>query len=88
MLNLFWFQTNPPKVALSLDLKSKNLIYVVPQYLCDLHALIKESHDPLALVEKACPLLQNFRKEGKNDVTNTGKDGGTTSEASSQVLTE
>jgi len=32
----------------------------------DLHALIKESHNSLTLIEKACPLLKNLRKEIKN----------------------
>jgi len=59
---------------------------IVPQYLRDLHALIEESHDPLTLVEKARPLLETLRKESLNDVTDEGKDGGTTSGASSPSL--
>ena len=41
MSNLFWFQTNSTKEAMSLELKSKNLMDIVPQHLCDLHALNK-----------------------------------------------
>mmetsp|Transcript_26987 Transcript_26987/g.27357 ORF Transcript_26987/g.27357 Transcript_26987/m.27357 type:complete len:89 (-) Transcript_26987:2-268(-) len=66
MANLFRFQTNPTKAALSPELKSKTLMDVVPPYICDLHALIKESHNSLTLIEKACPLLKNLRKEIKN----------------------
>jgi len=86
MANLFWFQTNPTKAALSPELKSKTLMDVVPPYICDLHALIKESHDPLTLVEKDFPLLETLRKESKNDITNKGKDGDTISGASSPSI--
>ena len=59
---------------------------VALQYLCDLHDMIKEYHDPLTLVEKACPLLKTLRKESKNNVTNKGKDVSTISGASSPII--
>mmetsp|Transcript_39956 Transcript_39956/g.46754 ORF Transcript_39956/g.46754 Transcript_39956/m.46754 type:complete len:97 (+) Transcript_39956:189-479(+) len=86
MTNLFRFQTNLTKAVLSPEPKSKTLMDAVPQYLCDLHALFEESHDTSTFVEKARPILENLRKDSKNDDANEGKDSSTTSGASSPSL--
>ena len=70
--------------ATAVDHVKKAVAFINDLY--DLHALIKESHDPLTLVEKDFQLLKNLSKESNNGVTNKGKDGDTPSEASSPSL--
>ena len=64
MATLLGFHTrNPNRDALLAEIKSKDILEQVPQYLKDLYFLLECDTDPLVLVEKARPLLDQLKKE-------------------------
>lgn len=64
MATLLGFHTrNPNRDALLAEIKSKNILDQVPQYLRDFYYLLEKDTDPLVLVEKARPLLDQLKKE-------------------------
>lgn len=64
MATLLGFHTrNPNRDALLAEIKSKDILDQVPQYLKDLYILLERDTDPLVLVEKARPLLDQLKKE-------------------------
>lgn len=70
MATLLGFHTrNPTRQALLAEIKSKNILSQVPQYLRDLYFLLEENSDPLIMVEQAQPLLEQLKKEVGNTTT-------------------
>uniref|UniRef100_A0A7S3L380 PCI domain-containing protein n=1 Tax=Amphora coffeiformis TaxID=265554 RepID=A0A7S3L380_9STRA len=64
MATLLGFHTkNPTREALLAEIKSKHLLEQVPTYLSDLYVLLEENSDPLEMVQKAQPLLQQLKQE-------------------------
>ena len=64
MATLLGFHTrNPNRDGLLTEIRSKNILDQVPQYLKDLYFLLEMDSDPLVLVEKARPLLDQLKKE-------------------------
>jgi translation initiation factor 3 subunit A len=64
MATLLGFHTrNPTREALLEEVKSRGIFDQVPEYLQQLHFLIEEDSDPLVLVEKAKPLLEQLAAE-------------------------
>jgi translation initiation factor 3 subunit A len=64
MAVLLGFHTrNPTREALLTEIRSKNILEQVPQYLRDLYVLLEETTDPLVMVENARPLLELLHKE-------------------------
>ena len=64
MAVLLGFHTrNPTREALLTEIRSKNILDQVPQYLRDLYILLEENSDPLVMVEEARPLLDLLQKE-------------------------
>jgi len=52
MATLLGFHTrNPTREALLTEIRSKNILEQVPQYLRDLYVLLEETSDPLIMVE-------------------------------------
>lgn len=75
MATLLGFHTrHPTREALLAEIRSKNIMENVPDYLRDLYVLLEENADPLIMVETAKPLLERLRQEiGTN--TNTASEG-------------
>jgi len=64
MATLLGFHTrNPSRDALLFEIKTRNILDQVPQYLRDLYYLLEKDSDPLVLVEKARPLLVQLKSE-------------------------
>ena len=64
MAVLLGFHTrNPTRESLLAEIRSKNILEHVPQYLRDLYLLLEATSDPLVMVETACPLLDFLNKE-------------------------
>lgn len=64
MSTLLGFHTrNPNRDALLAEIRSKNILDQVPQYLRDLYYLLEENADPLIMVEHASPLLEQLNQE-------------------------
>lgn len=64
MATLLGFHTrNPTREALLNEIRSKNLLEQVPQYLRDLYVLLEVTSDPRTMVEEARPLLDQLQKE-------------------------
>lgn len=64
MATLLGFHTrHPTREALLAEIRAKNIMDSVPPYLRDLYGLLEESSDPLLLVEKARPLLEQLKLE-------------------------
>jgi translation initiation factor 3 subunit A len=68
MASLLGFHTrNPTREALLSELRAKNIMADVPEYLRDLYRLLEENSNPLTLVEKATPLLERLRSENDGE---------------------
>jgi translation initiation factor 3 subunit A len=64
MATLLGFHTrHPTREALLAEIRAKNIMDSVPSYLRELYELLEESSDPLLLVDKARPLLDQLKKE-------------------------
>mmetsp|Transcript_4190 Transcript_4190/g.6296 ORF Transcript_4190/g.6296 Transcript_4190/m.6296 type:complete len:971 (-) Transcript_4190:237-3149(-) len=64
MATLLGFHTSEPsRDALLAEIRSRNIIEDVPDYLRDLYVILEDSTDPLDMVEKARPLLDTLRAE-------------------------
>jgi translation initiation factor 3 subunit A len=64
MATLLGFHTrHPTREALLSEIKSKNIMDNVPDYLRDLYVLLEENADPLIMVESAKPLLEKLKQE-------------------------
>jgi translation initiation factor 3 subunit A len=76
MATLLGFHTrNPTREGLLAELKSKNILDQVPQYLRDLYLLLENATDPLILVEQTRPLLEQLRKQvGSTTTTDSEQD--------------
>jgi len=76
MATLLGFHTrNPSRDALLAEIRSKNILEQVPQYLKDLYILLEKDTDPLVLVAKARPLLDQLKKEiGATTLTDSEAD--------------
>jgi translation initiation factor 3 subunit A len=76
MATLLGFHTrNPTREALLIEIRSKNIISQVPQYLRDLYYLLEDNSDPLVMVDKAHPLLEDLKKEmGSTTTTDSEED--------------
>eukprot|EP00956_Cyclotella_meneghiniana_P011046 scaffold15467_cov71-Cyclotella_meneghiniana.AAC.2 len=74
MATLLGFHTREPsREAILAEIRAKNIIDEVPQYLKELYVILEATTDPLDMVEKARPLLDTLRKEaaaaGEEDET-------------------
>lgn len=68
MATLLGFHTRyPTREALLSEIRAKNVMADVPDYLRDLYKLLEENTNPLVLVEKAKPLLDRLRNEVSSD---------------------
>jgi translation initiation factor 3 subunit A len=68
MATLLGFHTrNPTREALLSEIRTKNVMADVPDYLKDLYKLLEENNDPLVLVEKTKPLLERLRSEAEGE---------------------
>lgn len=64
MATLLGFHTREPsREAILAEIRSRNIIDDVPDYLRDLYVILEDSTDPLDMVEKARPLLDTLRTE-------------------------
>jgi len=64
MATLLGFHTrNPTREALLSEIRAKNVMADVPDYLRDLYMLLEENCNPLVFVESAKPLLERLRSE-------------------------
>jgi len=64
MATLLGFHTrHPTREALLSEIRSKNIMADVPDYLCSLYKLLEENSDPLVMVETARPLLDKLANE-------------------------
>ena len=64
MAVLLGFHTrHPTREVLLQEIKSKNLLDQVPDYLRDLYNLLEQTQDPVIMVEQTQPLLERLRKE-------------------------
>lgn len=64
MATLLGFHTrHPTREALLAEIRSKNIMDQVPTYLRDLYELLEETSDPLVMVEKVRPLLDQLKQE-------------------------
>ena len=64
MATLLGFHTrNPTREALLSEIRAKNVMVDVPDYLRDLYKVLEQDSNPLVLVEKAKPLLDQLRTE-------------------------
>lgn len=80
MATLLGFHTrNPTREALLSEIRAKNVMADVPDYLRDLYKLLEENSNPLVLVERAKPLLERLRSE----VGTAAADGSSIEEKSS-----
>lgn len=66
MATLLGFHTrNPTREALLTEIRSKNILEQVPQYLRDLYFLLEETSDPLIMVGQARPLLEQLKNQDR-----------------------
>lgn len=64
MATLLGFHTrDPSRDAILAEIRARNIIDDVPDYLRDLYVILEDSTDPLDMVEKARPLLDTLRAE-------------------------
>jgi translation initiation factor 3 subunit A len=64
MATLLGFHTREPsREAILAEIRAKNIMNDVPQYLRELYVILEATTDPLDMVEKARPLLDALRKE-------------------------
>lgn len=64
MATLLGFHTrNPTREALLTEIRAKNILDQVPQYLRDLYLLLESNWDPLIMVETARPMLEQLKAE-------------------------
>jgi translation initiation factor 3 subunit A len=64
MSTLLGFSTrNPTRESLLAEIRSKNLLDQVPQYLRDLYVILESRSDPLLMVEQTRPLLEQLKAE-------------------------
>lgn len=64
MATLLGFHTrNPSREALLSEIRAKNVMADVPDYLRDLYKLFEHESNPLVIVERAKPLLDRLRAE-------------------------
>ena len=69
MSTLLGFHTrNPTREALLTEIRSKDLLGQVPEYLRKLYYLFEENSDPLIMVEQAQPLLEQLKQEIGNTI--------------------
>ncbi|GKY92816.1 hypothetical protein MPSEU_000251200 [Mayamaea pseudoterrestris] len=73
MATLLGFQTrNPTREALLQEIKAKNILDEVPQYFRDLYDVLESNADPLIMVEKTRPFLEQLKarvgEEGMDDI--------------------
>jgi translation initiation factor 3 subunit A len=76
MATLLDFNTrNPTREALLLEIKNKNILDQVPEYLRELYVVLENNADPLIMVEKARPLLEQLKAEvGATTTTDSDND--------------
>lgn len=75
MSTLLGFATrNPTRENLLAEIRSKNLLDQVPQYLRDLYVLLESNADPLIMVEQARPLLEQLKSEVGETVVQSESD--------------
>lgn len=68
MATLLGFHTrNPTRESLLSEIRAKNVMVDVPDYLRDLYRVLEEDSNPLVLVEKAKPLLDQLRSESGSE---------------------
>jgi translation initiation factor 3 subunit A len=65
MATLLGFQTHPSRSALLAELKAKGVIRSLPSYLQELYCLLEDHSDPLTLVTRAAPLLNEISKKSE-----------------------
>lgn len=83
MSTLLGFHTrNPTREALLTEIRSKDLLGQVPEYLRKLYFLFEENSDPLIMVEQAQPLLEHLKKE----IGNTIESGDTSDDVEDTTL--
>ncbi|KAL7481043.1 hypothetical protein ACHAW6_006719 [Cyclotella cf. meneghiniana] len=64
MATLLGFHTREPsREAILAEIRAKNIMDDVPQYLRELYVILEATTDPLDMVEKARPLLDTLRRE-------------------------
>lgn len=64
MATLLGFHTREPsREAILSEIRAKNIMDDVPEYLRELYVILEDSTDPLDMVEKARPLLEKLRAE-------------------------
>lgn len=68
MATLLGFHTrNPTREALLSEIRAKDVMAYVPQYLRDLYKLLEDNSNPLVLIETAKPLLEKLRAEAEGE---------------------
>ncbi len=90
MATLLGFHTrNPTREALLSEIRANNVMEDVPDYLRDLYKLLEESINPLVLVQRARPLLDELRKEvGATATTGSAVEGDVPSEGTLSAYVE
>ncbi|KAL7468257.1 hypothetical protein ACHAXS_012542 [Conticribra weissflogii] len=64
MATLLGFHTREPsREAILSEIRARNIMDDVPQYLRELYIILEDTTDPLDMVEKAKPLLERLRAE-------------------------
>lgn len=64
MATLLGFHTREPsREAILSEIRARNIMDDVPQYLRELYIILEDTTDPLDMVEKAKPLLEKLRAE-------------------------
>mmetsp|Transcript_2980 Transcript_2980/g.4333 ORF Transcript_2980/g.4333 Transcript_2980/m.4333 type:complete len:1041 (+) Transcript_2980:284-3406(+) len=73
MATLLGFHTrNPTREALLSEIRAKNVMVDVPDYLRELYNVLEQDSNPLVLVQRAKPLLDQLRSEvGAEDASGT-----------------
>jgi len=75
MATLLGFHTrHPTREALLTEIRSNNIMEDVPPYLRELYGLLEENTDPLAMTDKARPLLEQLKEEFANTNASTTTD--------------
>ena len=79
MATLLGFHTREPsREALLAEIRSRNIIDDVPEYLRDLYVILEDSTDPLDMVAKARPLLDTLRAESADSKADAESEEGDT----------
>lgn len=77
MATLLGFHTREPsREAILAEIRSRNIIDDVPEYLRDLYVILEDTTDPLDMVEKARPLLDTLRTESASLDSNSATEEG------------